>query len=60
MAKDITIPEGSTCHYERIDRKWYVVWDADFMQDSPGRKEVTENEALLLECGYLEAKSEKK
>ena len=57
--KSDTVPEGSTCHYERIDGKWYVVWGADFPQDNSGRKEVDWKEAFLLECGYLEAKSEK-
>jgi hypothetical protein len=59
MEKDNTIPEGVTCHYERINGKWFVVWGADFMQDRPGRKEVAENEAFLLECGYLIGKAEK-
>lgn len=59
MGKNIKIPEGVTCHYERINRKWFVVWSADFMQDDPGYKELSESEAFLLECGYLIGKAEK-
>lgn len=52
------IPYGSTCHYERINKKWYVVWGADFPNDNSGRKLVADNEALLLEIGYQTAVSD--
>ena len=51
----IEIPLGVTCHYERIDGKWYVVWGADFLSDQPGRKLVPDNESLLLEIGFQTA-----
>jgi hypothetical protein len=47
------IPLGATCHYERINGQWYVVWGADFVGDESGRKLVPDKEALLLEMGYL-------
>lgn len=52
------IPLGVTCHYERIENKWYVVWCADFPGDNPGRKLMSENAAFLLECGYQIGKNE--
>jgi hypothetical protein len=58
--KDVKISEGVTCHYDRIDSKWYVVWGADFPGDDPGKKLVPDNEALLLEMGYQVAKFEDK
>lgn len=52
------IPLGATCHYERIDNKWYVVWDVDFQSDEQGCKLVDDNEAIYLEMGYQTAKTE--
>jgi len=52
------IPLGATCHYERIDGKWYVVWGADFESDKSGKALVDDKEALYLEMGYQTAKSE--
>lgn len=58
MNDEIKIPQGVTCHYVRVDKKWYVFWGADFLQDKPGSKLVPENEAWLLECGYQIGKQE--
>jgi hypothetical protein len=45
------IPIGATCHYEKIEDKWYVVWGGDF-KDKDGRKEVENEIAFYLDCGY--------
>lgn len=49
---------GATCHYERINKKWFVVWGADFPNDGDFKEQVSEKEAWFLECGYLIGKSE--
>lgn len=54
--KTTRIPMGATCHYERIDGKWFVVWGADF--DPSGRAKVTDKDAILLEMGYQQKRSE--
>jgi len=54
------IPLGSTCHYERIEGKWYVVWAEDFEGDGSGKELVDGNEKFYLECGYEVSKSELK
>jgi hypothetical protein len=52
------VREGQTCHYERIDNKWYVVWSTDFPGDDPGKEQVSDNQALYLEMGYQIGRSE--
>lgn len=45
-------PYGRTCHYERINKKWYVVWSSDFLNDKSGSIEVNDKDSFLLEVGY--------
>jgi hypothetical protein len=50
--KENKIPIGVTCHYERINTEWYVVWSEDFPGDEPGKKKVSDSESIFLEIGY--------
>jgi hypothetical protein len=43
-------PIGATCHYERQNDGWYVVWGEDF--EAGGKKKVSDEQAWYLECGY--------
>lgn len=54
------IPLGATCHYERVEGKWYVVWGADFLQDDTGRVECNDHDSMMLEMGYYVGKSGKR
>ncbi len=50
------IPMGVTCHYERIDGKWWIAWADDFPGDELGRKLVEGDAVFYLNCGYQEAR----
>ena len=41
-------PKGVTCHYELHDDGLYVVWEADFLGDKPGRRKVPGLEAVIV------------
>ena len=58
--KKIKVPSGATCHYERINGEWYVVWSEDFIGDDPGKQKVEYSEALYLEIGYQTHEQENK
>jgi hypothetical protein len=60
MTKNNKIPYGVTCHYERIDSNWFVVWSSDFPGDEPGKAIVEWPESMYLELGYQQRKSEEK
>ena len=57
LAKE-AIKSGQTCHYERIEGKWYVVCSDDFPGDESGKQELSSNDAILLELGYQQRISE--
>jgi hypothetical protein len=47
-------------YHEKIDGKWYEVWDTDNESGKSGKKEVEGDAAFYLECGYhvrLEART---
>jgi len=53
-------PIGVTCHYERIDSEWFIVWDYDFPEDTPGKLKVIGSTAMYLEMGYQIGKAERR
>lgn len=51
------VPRGVTCHYERIENRWYVVWDGDFHSSDSGRLQCDNHDSMMLEMGWQVGKA---
>jgi len=58
MVKDVKIPLGATCHYEKLKDGWYVVWGPDFFKDVPGKAKCSNRDSMMLEMGWQVGRNE--